>query len=90
MLFDGLVKRSNQIWIVFGLFQVFLGHQYYFWKFQKVSKFLTQNSVKKMQVTSVEHGQELGVLEQSKWVLGLDSGYLSGVGQVNIPSCSTY
>ena len=23
-------------------------------------------------------------------VLGLDSGYLSGVGQVNIPSCSTY
>ena len=30
----------------FGRFQGFLGHQNYFVKFQKVSKLLTQNSVK--------------------------------------------
>ena len=46
MCFCGLVKRENQIWIVFGRFQGCLGHQNEFWKFQKVSKFLTQNSVK--------------------------------------------
>ena len=46
MFFGGLVKRGNQVWIVFGWFQGFLGHQNDFWKFQKVSKFLTQNSVK--------------------------------------------
>ena len=46
MFFGGLVKRGNQIWIVFGLFQFFLGHQNDIWKFQKVLKFLTQNSVK--------------------------------------------
>ena len=46
MFFGGLVNWGNQIWIVFGWFQGFLGHQNDFWKFQKVSKFLTQNSVK--------------------------------------------
>ena len=39
MFFGGLVKRGNQIWIVFGRSQDFLGHQNEFWKFQKVSKF---------------------------------------------------
>ena len=39
MIFCGLVNRGNEIWIVFGLFQVFLGHQNDFWKFQKLSKF---------------------------------------------------
>ena len=46
MFFGGLVNWGNQIWIVFGWFQGFLGHQNDFWKFQKVSKFLTKNSVK--------------------------------------------
>ena len=50
MFFGGLVKRGNQIWIVFGRFQVFLGHQNDIWKFQKVLKCLT-HSVKKIQVT---------------------------------------
>ena len=31
-----------------------------------------------------------GYLSRVSGVLGLDSGYLSGVGQVNIPSCSTH
>ena len=47
MFFGGLVKRGNQIWIVLWRFQSFLGHLNDFCKFQKVSKFLTQNSVKK-------------------------------------------
>ena len=46
MFFGGLVERGNQIWIVFGRFQVFLGHQNDIWKFQKVLKFSTRNSVK--------------------------------------------
>ena len=46
MFFGGLVNWGNEIWIVFGWFQGFLGHQNYFWKFQKVSKILTKNSVK--------------------------------------------
>ena len=46
MFFGGLVKRGNQVWIVFGWFQGFLGHQNDFWKFQKLSKFLNKNSVK--------------------------------------------
>ena len=46
MFFGGLVNWGNEIWIVFGWFQGFLGHQNDFWKFQKLSKILTQNSVK--------------------------------------------
>ena len=46
MFFGGLVNWGNQIWIVFGWFQGFLGHQNDFLKFQKLSKFLTKNSVK--------------------------------------------
>ena len=46
MFLGGLVKRGNQIWLVLGQFQGFLGHLNYFWKFQEVSIFLTQNSVK--------------------------------------------
>ena len=46
MFLGGLVKRGSQIWLVFGQFQGFLGHLNHFWKFQEVSKFLTQNSVK--------------------------------------------
>ena len=41
MFFGGLVNWGNEIWIVFGWFQGFLGHQNDFWKFQKLSKFLT-------------------------------------------------
>ena len=47
MFFGTFVKRGNQVWIAFGRFQVFLGHQNDIWKFQKVSKFLTQNSEEK-------------------------------------------
>ena len=50
IFFGCLVKRGNQIWIVFGQFQGVLGHQNYFWKFRKVSKVLTQTS-EKMPVT---------------------------------------
>ena len=46
MFFGGLVNWGNQIWIVFGWVQGFLGHKNDFWKFQKVSKILTKNSVK--------------------------------------------
>ena len=46
MFFGGIVNWGNEIWIVFGWFQGFLGHQNDFWKFQKLSKFLTKNSVK--------------------------------------------
>ena len=45
MFFSGLVKRENQIWIVFRRFQVFLGHLNDIWEDQKVLKFSTQNSV---------------------------------------------
>ena len=33
MLFDGVVKKGYQIWIVLGWSQGFLGHRNYFWKF---------------------------------------------------------
>ena len=46
MFFGGLVNWGNQIWIVLWRFQGFLGHHNDFWKFQKLSKFLTKNSVK--------------------------------------------
>ena len=36
IFFGGLVKRGNQVWIVIGWFQGFLGHQNYFYKFEKV------------------------------------------------------
>merc|ERR1711940_364734 len=42
MFFGGIVNWGNEIWIVFGCFQGFLGPQNDFWKFQKLSKFLTQ------------------------------------------------
>ena len=35
-------SNMNSFWTILG----FLGHHNDFWKFQKVSKFLTQNSVK--------------------------------------------
>ena len=50
MFFGGLVNWGNQIWIVLWRFQGFLGHHNDFWKFQKLSKFWTQNS-EKIQVT---------------------------------------
>ena len=46
MFFGGLVNWGNQIWIVLWRFQGFLGHHNDFWKFQKLSKFWTQNSEK--------------------------------------------
>ena len=46
MFLGGLVNRRNRIWIVSGRFQCFLGHHNDIWKFQNVSKFLTQNSEK--------------------------------------------
>jgi len=41
MFFGGILNWGNEIWIVFECFQGFLGPQNDFWKFQKLSKFLT-------------------------------------------------
>ena len=46
MFFGGLVNWGNEIWIIVWRFQGFLGHHNDIWKFQNVSKFLTQNSEK--------------------------------------------
>ena len=41
-------------------------------------------------IASVYSDMDWGYSSEVSGVLGLDSGYLNGVGQVNVPSCSTY
>jgi len=48
-------SNMDSFWMILG----FLGHLNYFWKFQKISKFSTQNSVK-IQVTLAVFLGQLG------------------------------